>query len=199
MDEFEGLNTKDILNMAEEFLGPPAIFEFEDSEAFDDKFYRTIETWKPTSMVELILVRDIAYLTWTITRAEALRHEIITKLVIPELEQIYGEAAPSKVNEAATFATGYFNSKPERQTELRKQLYSAITYPKSALASHFRLLGSKIEDLDSITSANEQRLGRAIEWLRKHRKWDFVPTNPSNRTQNQRPENRAEDPMQSQP
>ena len=70
------------------WLGPPPLFEGEDTAAYDELLSRISGAVKPTDILEEIWVRDVVDLVWEAVRLRRLKAGLITATAYRGVEQI---------------------------------------------------------------------------------------------------------------
>ena len=145
-------------------FGPPPILPGEDVAAYDELLLRISGAVKPSSVIEEILIKDIADLTWEITRLRRIKARLISDKV-PDLlvEKFLYLRNPDKL------VRKWVSGDPDAKARVEKRLTSMNLTIDSvygqALVKDFK----HVERIDQMIMVIERRRNSVFLEIDRHR------------------------------
>jgi len=148
-------------------LGPPPLFEAEDTAAYDELLVRISGTVKPADIFEEIWVRDIVDLVWEAFRLRRLKANLMTAVAHKGLREILEPSI------GWTDARNLAEARAARERSAIKQadelLASAGLTMDAVMAQSLSLKLNDIERIDRMIAAAEMRRNAILREIDRHR------------------------------
>jgi hypothetical protein len=169
-------------------LGPPPLFEGDDSAAYNDLLARVSAAIKPTDIFEEIWLRDFLDLAWEALRCRRLRAALVNGAVSEGLanvlrplmavrafasEEVASEEAGTDQDaerpSCHELAVRWAAREPQAVAEVDALLASANLSIERALASAFGYRMSDVERIDRMIISAEARRNAVLHEIERHR------------------------------
>ncbi|HMF06873.1 MAG TPA: hypothetical protein VKE72_07665 [Methylocella sp.] len=148
-------------------LGPPPLFEAEDTAAYDELLVRISGTVKPADIFEEIWVRDIVDLVWEAFRLRRLKAHLMTAVAHKGLSEILEPLIGWK--DARNLAEAWAARERSAIKQADELLASAGLTMDAVMAQSLSLKLNDIERIDRMIAAAEMRRNAILREIDRHR------------------------------
>ena len=149
-------------------LGPPPLFDGEDTAAYDELLARISGAVKPSDIFEEIWVRDIVDLVWEAFRLRRLKANLMTATAYKGLEQIL-KPLVARFLEEVDLAKAWAARKQSAIERVDKLLASAGLTVDAVMAQTLSNNLNDIERIDRMIAAAEARRSAILREVDRHR------------------------------
>ena len=149
-------------------LGPPPLFDGEDTAAYDELLARISGAVKPSDIFEEIWVRDIVDLVWEAFRLRRLKANLMTATAYKGLEQIL-QPLVTRFLEGEDLAKAWAARKQSAIERVDKLLASAGLTVDTVMAKTLSNNLNDIERIDRMIAAAEARRSAILREVDRHR------------------------------
>ena len=148
-------------------LGPPPLFEAEDTAAYDELLVRISGTVKPADIFEEIWVRDIVDLVWEAFRLRRLKANLMTAVAHKGLREILEPLIGW--TDARNLAEAWAARERSAIKQADELLASAGLTMDAVMAQSLSLKLNDIERIDRMIAAAEMRRNAILREIDRHR------------------------------
>ena len=148
-------------------LGPPPLFEAEDTAAYDELLVRISGTVKPADIFEEIWVRDIVDLVWEAFRLRRLKAHLMTAVAHKGLREILEPLIGW--TDARNLAEAWAARERSAIKQADELLASAGLTMDAVMAQSLSLKLNDIERIDRMIAAAEMRRNAILREIDRHR------------------------------
>ena len=148
-------------------LGPPPLFEAEDTAAYDELLVRISGTVKPADIFEEIWVRDIVDLVWEAFRLRRLKAHLMTAVAHKGLSEILEPLIGW--TDARNLAEAWAARERSAIKQADELLASAGLTMDAVMAQSLSLKLNDIERIDRMIAAAEMRRNAILREIDRHR------------------------------
>jgi len=151
-------------------FGPPPILQGEDAHAYEELATRVCRAVKPTSIIEEMWIRDIADLTWEITRLRKIVARLISDNVPDLLETLLEPEMRNHSDVAARrLVRKWVAGDPKAKARVEKVLVRTDSTIDSVYGRALEKNINYIERLDQMVASSERRRNAVFHEIDRHR------------------------------
>ena len=147
-----------------ELLGPAWIIKGENPKRYEQLLARIVEAVGPMDFINLLLVKDVAALTWEIQRSRRQRATLVRMGRLKALEQILAQALPrdefgvlDRAAAATDFAAGWLNGDRFSAQRVGELLKGSGFSPADVETHAMTVMALELENIDLQVQRHEVR------------------------------------------